>query len=54
MKYCKMGGKIKFTDKDIERMKATAALKAADRNQYSWNMDYIPYDDDSGYKKKNK
>ena len=21
-------------------MKATAALKAADRNPYSWNMDY--------------
>ena len=22
---------------------------AADRNPYSWNMEYIPYDDDSGY-----
>ncbi len=47
--FCRQGGKIKFTDKDIEAMKATAALKAADRNPYSWNMDYLPYDDGSGY-----
>ncbi len=47
--FCKKGGKIKFTDKDIKGMKATAALKAADRNPYSWNMDYLPYADDSGY-----
>ncbi|MCR5649700.1 MAG: L-2-amino-thiazoline-4-carboxylic acid hydrolase [Lachnospiraceae bacterium] len=47
--FCRKGGKIKFSEKDIEGMKATAALKAADRNPYSWNMDYIPYDDDSGY-----
>lgn len=30
-------------------MKATAALKAADRNPYSWNMDYYEYPDGSGY-----
>ncbi|MCR5126583.1 MAG: L-2-amino-thiazoline-4-carboxylic acid hydrolase [Lachnospiraceae bacterium] len=48
-KFCRMGGKKKFTDSDIEGMKKTAALKAADRNPYSWNMDYIPYDDGSGY-----
>ena len=30
-------------------MKKTAALRAGDRNPYSWNMDYLPYDDDSGY-----
>jgi len=47
--FCKKGGKIKFTEKDIKGMKATAALKAADRNPYSWNMDYLPYADDSGY-----
>ncbi len=47
--FCRQGGNIKFTDKDIEAMKATAALKAADRNPYSWNMDYLPYDDCSGY-----
>ena len=36
-----MGGKSKFTDKDIEGMKKTAALNAADRNPYC----------DCGYKK---
>ncbi len=30
-------------------MKKTAALRAADRNEYSWNMDYLPYEDGSGY-----
>jgi hypothetical protein len=44
-----MGGKQKFTDKDIEGMKKTAALNAADRNPYSWNMEYLPYEDGSGY-----
>ncbi|MCR5268693.1 MAG: L-2-amino-thiazoline-4-carboxylic acid hydrolase [Lachnospiraceae bacterium] len=47
--FCRRGGKIKFTDKDIAGMKATAALNAADRNPYSWNMDFLPYEDDSGY-----
>ncbi len=47
--FCRRGGKIKFTKKDIDGMKATAALNAADRNPYSWNMDFLPYDDDSGY-----
>ena len=36
--FCRKSGKSKFTPKDIARMKATAALKAADRNPYSWNM----------------
>jgi len=49
---CKKQGKIKFSDKDIESQKATASLKAGDRNAYSWNMDFIPYEDGSGYKKK--
>ena len=30
-------------------MKKTAALNAADRNPYSWNMEYLPYEDGSGY-----
>ncbi len=47
--FCRMGGKSKFSDKDIEGMKKTAAFNAADRNPYSWNMDYIPYEDGSGY-----
>ena len=47
--FCRKSGKSKFTPKDIAAMKATAALKAADRNPYSWNMDYLPYADGSGY-----
>lgn len=47
--FCRMSGKKKFTQKDIDGMKKTAAFRAADRNPYSWNMDYIPYDDGSGY-----
>ena len=47
--FCRMSGKSKFsTAKDIAPMKATAALKAADRNPYSWNMDFIEYPDGSG------
>lgn len=47
--FCRMSAKKKFSKKDIDGMKATAALNAADRNPYSWNMDYIPYEDGSGY-----
>lgn len=50
MKYfCRMSGKKKFTPKDIESMQKTAAFRAADRNPYSWNMQFIPYSDGSGY-----
>ena len=47
--FCRMGGKSKFTEKDIAGMKATAALKAAERNPYSWNMEFYEYPDGSGY-----
>lgn len=47
--FCRKGGKNKFTDKDIAKMKMTADLKAADRNRYSWNMVFLPYKDGSGY-----
>ena len=47
--FCRKSGKNKFTEKDIAGMKTTAALKAADRNPYSWNMDYYEYPDGSGY-----
>ena len=47
--FCRRSGKSKFTPKDIAGMQATAALKAADRNPYSWNMDFIEYPDGSGY-----
>ncbi len=47
--FCRKSGKNKFTPKDIEGMQRTAALKAADRNPYSWNMEFLPYSDGSGY-----
>lgn len=47
--FCRMSGKKKFTKKDIVGMKATAALRAADRNPYSWNMELYEYPDGSGY-----
>ena len=47
--FCWMSGKRKFSEKDIQGMKDTAALNAADRNPYSWNMEYLPYPDGSGY-----
>ena len=47
--FCRMSGKKKFSKKDIQGMKDTAALRAADRNPYSWNMEYLPYPDGSGY-----
>ncbi|MCR4709335.1 MAG: pectinacetylesterase family protein [Clostridiales bacterium] len=30
------------------------ASNAADRNPYSWNMEFLPYEDGSGYKKKDR
>ena len=47
--FCRMAAKRKFTLKDIEGMKKTATLNAADRNPYSWNMTFHPYPDGSGY-----
>lgn len=47
--FCRMSGKRKFTPKDIRAMKEAAALRAADRNPYSWNMDLYEYRDGSGY-----
>lgn len=47
--FCRMIGKQKFSEKDISSMKATEKLRAADRNPYSWNMNYYEYPDGSGY-----
>lgn len=47
--FCRKSGKNKFTEKDIAGMQATAQLKAADRNPYSWNMEFYEYPDGSGY-----
>lgn len=50
--FCKKGGKKKYTPADIEGMKKAAAFRAADRNPYSWNMDFREYEDGSGYEAK--
>ena len=47
--FCQMSGKNKFSQNDITSMKQTAAMKSADRNPYSWNMEFLPYPDDGGY-----
>lgn len=47
--FCRKSGKSKFTKKDISSMKAAERLRAADRNPYSWNMEFLPYPDGSGY-----
>ena len=47
--FCRWSGKRKFSDRDVEGMKRTAAFRAADRNPYSWNMEFLPYRDGSGY-----
>jgi hypothetical protein len=47
--FCRRSGKKKFSSKDIQSMRAAAALQAADRNPYSWNMEFYEYPDGSGY-----
>ena len=47
--FCRMSGRRKFSRKDVLGMEETAKMKAAERNPYSWNMDFLPYTDGSGY-----
>ena len=47
--FCQMSGKNKFTKNDIKRMRKTAVFKAANRNPYSWNMEFYPYENNEGY-----
>ena len=47
--FCRKSAKGKFSEKDKASLKATAAFRAADRNPYSWNMDFLEYPDGSGY-----
>lgn len=47
--FCRKSGKSKLTEKDISSMKAAGQLRAADRNPYSWNMEFLPYPDGNGY-----
>ncbi len=47
--FCRLSARRKFSPGDVAAMEATAALNAADRNPYSWNMVFLPYPDGSGY-----
>lgn len=47
--FCRKSGRKKFTEADLAGMRATAKLRAADRNPYSWDMDLYEYADGSGY-----
>ena len=40
--FCRQSGKNKFSEKDIRGMLKAEALRAADRNPYSWNMTLHP------------
>ena len=45
----RQSGKRQYTPKRLAGMQATAEFRAADRNPYSWNMEYFPYPDGSGF-----
>lgn len=47
--FCRKGGKKKFAEATAQKYQRVARLHAGKRNPYSWNMDFIPYGDDSGY-----
>ena len=47
--FCRRSARSKFSAKDRAAMEAAAARRAADRNPYSWNMEYRPYPDGSSY-----
>ena len=47
--FCRKSGEKKFTPQSVAGLQAAASLKAADRNPYSWNMDFYEYPDGSGY-----
>jgi hypothetical protein len=43
--FCRISGKRKFSKKSVDSVKAAAALHAAERNPYSWNLEYIELPD---------
>ena len=47
--YCRKSGSMRFSPESLSAMEKTAQFRAADRNPYSWNMDYLPYADGSGF-----
>lgn len=46
---CSYTGKIKFNRKGIKQIQKSASLKAGNANKYSWNFDYIPFENNKGY-----
>lgn len=47
--FCCASAKKRYTPQNLEGLRNTAAFHAADRNQYSWNMELYEYQDGSGY-----
>ena len=47
--FCRKSGKKQFSDGKLASLRAAAKLRAADRNPYSWNMDFFEYPDGSGF-----
>ena len=47
--FCRKSGKNTYTEKKLQELRATQQLRAADRNPYSWNMEFYEYPDGSGY-----
>ena len=47
--FCRQSGKGRFSEQSMAKLRKTAQLRAADRNPYSWNMEFYPCPDGSGY-----
>ena len=47
--FCRASAKKRYTAKNLEGLRSTAAFHAADRNRYSWNMELYEYENGSGY-----
>ena len=47
--FCRKSGSRRFSPENLSAMRSTAQFRAADRNPYSWNMDFLPYADGSGF-----
>ena len=47
--YCRITERRRFTKCDLEKKRKAAGLKAADRNRYSYNVSFLPYEDGTGY-----
>ncbi len=47
--YCRLKGMKKYSRRDFKAMKKAQERRAYDRNPYSWNMTFLPFEDGSGY-----